>query len=341
MLTFPAPGAVQVGLASVLAVPAVARCAQVTVGLIRQMSLDAYRGAQVLPRSRFLQCPDPTPNTARAWFVGQQVQDYLVHGNAVHLITVRGQDGYPLAASWVPASRVSITRDPETSEVAYWVRGRRVSSADVVHVRRGGDEWEPARGVGVVEQHLTTWARIERQGRYESDMLDVSAVPSVAIETPNPDLSQEEADAASERWLEKFQERKPAFLPAGTKITPLAWSPQDSQMVEARKLSLVDVANMFNLDAFWVGGESAGLTYKSVGPMFLSLVRQTVGPITDDFEQIWGAAWLPYGQELRFATREILADDMTTDVAWIEKAIGVGLLTVEQGQQWLGLGGLS
>ncbi|MFT2612796.1 hypothetical protein, partial [Escherichia coli] len=70
------------------AVPAVARCAQVTVGLIRQMSLDAYRGAQVLPRSRFLQCPDPTPNTARAWFVGQQVQDYLVHGNAVHLITV-------------------------------------------------------------------------------------------------------------------------------------------------------------------------------------------------------------------------------------------------------------
>ena len=329
------PSAATVTPAQSMGIPALARCVGIVSGLIRQMSIDAYRGSMKQPRTRFLNQPDPTPNANRAWWVGQHVEDYLVHGNAVHLVTVRDAAGWPLAATWVPASWVTLTTTPD-GHVDYWVQGRHVPAADVVHVRRRADSMQPARGIGVVEQHIATFDRLDKQARYETAALDQSGVPSVVIIAPNADLSQEQADSASSRWMEKFTERKPAVLPAGTTVTPLAWSPADAQMVEARKLSLQDVANLMNLDGYWTGAPSPGLTYKSVGPLFLNLVRQTTGPITDDLEQVWGNAWLPYGQELRFATREILADDMATDVAWITSAIDAKLMTVEQGQEWLG-----
>ena len=35
----------------------------------------------------------------------------------------------------------------------------------------------------------------------------------------------------------------PVILPSGSEVKPLAWSPSDSQMVEAHQMSLQDVAN--------------------------------------------------------------------------------------------------
>ena len=52
--------------------------------------------------------------------------------------------------------------------------------------------------------------------------------------------------------------REPVFLPNGTAVIPLAWSPTDTQLAEARHMSLLDVANMFNLDGYWLGAPVAG-----------------------------------------------------------------------------------
>ena len=325
---------------SAMAMPSVGRAVTLISGQIRQMPMDDYRGVTPMGRSRMLDQPDPSQ--ARSWFVGQQVGDYLLHGNGLHYITAYDATGYPAAAAWLPASWVSIAWDPgspDYSSPSYWVGGRQLDSSRVVHVKRGADDRWPVRGIGVVEQFLIALTRIGNADRYESASLSGSGVPSVAIITPNARLSPEEAEIAKDSWLEKFAgpERAPAILPAGTQVIPLAWSPTDAQLNETRKLNLQDVANMFNLDGYYLGAEAASLTYRSPGPLFLQLLRNTLEPIISDFEGVWSMDWLPRGHVVRFDRQKLLTDDLSTTVTTLVAAVGAGLFTLQEARVYLGL----
>ncbi len=320
------------------AIPAIGRGLALIEGMGMQMPMDAMRGDVVLPRPRLLAQPDPRPGRDRAWFVGQQLDDYLVHGNALHYVTAYTPSNWPAAVMHLPACEMQLVVDPHGSEYYYW-RGRELDMSRVVHVRRGADPLNPERGWGVLEQYMRTLARIDKQGRYEESVMDSAAVPSAAVETTNAKPSQEEMDAAADRWAEKFAgpQRKPVFLPAGWTVKPLSWSPADSQLVEARQLSLVDAANILNLDSFWVGGSVAsGLTYRSPGPMWLNLLRQTFAPILTSFELVWSQAWLPQDRMLRFEREAILAEDKQTTVSWVGRAVASRLITQSEGRVALG-----
>ena len=327
-----------VSMARAMSVPAVGRGVGLISDLIRSMSMQLVRGTAVLPQPRLL--ANPCPDMGTAWFVGCQVEDYLLHGNALHYITVRGWDGYPLAATWLPAQWTSIGEsDTDPGECDYWVGGVKLDRRNVVHVRRGSDRSFAKRGIGIMEQYFETLARAKDQETYETQQLRSGSVPSVVIETPNPDLSQAEADMAKQAWIEKYSgpNRQPAILPAGSKVTPLSWSPNDAQMVEAKRATLQDIANLLRMDGFWVGAESAGLQYKSAGPMYTNLVRQTISPIALDFEDAWSDAWTPLGQRMRFDRRAITRDDFLTELAAILPAVGT-LLTLDEARDYLGYG---
>lgn len=317
--------------------PGIARGINLIGGQVQQMPMDDYRGVHPLPRPRLLDQPDP--DESRAWFVGVHVEDYLLNGNAVHYVTARDAAGWPMFVSWVPAAWVTLTVAPGSRQARYWVGGVELARENVVHVKRGADRLNPARGVGVVEQHLDALGTVRDQHRYESDVLEGAAVPSVAVIAPDPRVSQDEADDAQERWIEKYGTpgRKPAILPAGTQVIPLAWSPSDSQLVEARQLSLVDQANMLNLDAFHVGAPGSSHTYKSPGPLYLAMLRETIAPILSVFEDVWSAAWLPAGRRVVFDRSTILRDDMQTMVATAASAVAAGLWSVEEARVYLGM----
>jgi len=318
------------------AIPAVGRGLSLIEGMAMQMPIDAVRGDVVLPRPGLLEQPDPGAD--RAWFVGRQVDDYLVHGNAVHLVTARDATGWPVAVAHLPASMVDLVIGEGTA--AYYYCGQELPAADVVHVRRGMDPLQPRRGVGVLEQHMSHLSRISKQTTYEERLLDGAAVPSAVVVLGGVEKpSEEELERASDRWMERFggPQRRPVFLPDGSEVKPLAWSPEDAQMVEARQLSLVDVANIMNLDAFWLGGSVAsGLTYRSPGPMWLNLLRQTAAPILEQLELSWSQAWLPRGQRIRFARDAILSEDKSTAVSWIVRAQAARLVTQSEGRVALG-----
>jgi HK97 family phage portal protein len=189
------------------------------------------------------------------------------------------------------------------------------------------------------EQNLRALDRVASEEEYSRSAF-TAGVPAVAVIAPNPRLSQEEADEAKADWLLKFggPTREPAILPAGTVVTPLAWSPEDAQMVAARQLSLQDVANMFGLDGYWLGAPSASLTYKSPGPLYLQLLRTSIEPMLQDFEQVWSDTLLPRGQSLRFDRWQILRDDFAVTVTTLVAATGAGIMTTEEARQYLGLG---
>ena len=323
------------------ALPGVGRALSLICGLISTMPLNAVRGRDVLdPRPRLLDAPDP--DNSLPWFLYQQVEDWWLHGNAVQLVTARSRNGWPAAVMPLQAERVNITITPASLNrprvVAYWYDGVSLPTQDIIHVKRGVDPFMPERGVGVLEQHVLTLARARDQEEAERNNMASAGVPSVVIFTPGPVPTPEQMQDAKTRWMETHQGpgREPAFLPAGSEVKPLAWSPTDAQMVEARQLTLTDLSNIANLDPYWLGGSQGSLTYQSPGPLFLGLLRQTLEPILSALEAVWTRHWLPRGLLVKADRQAILGDDMGTTIGWLQTADSFGLLTKDEQRAYIG-----
>ena len=323
-------------------VPAVARAVQLYGGMTKQMAMDVYRGDTPLPRPPICRRPDPT--RARSWFVQCAVEDYLMSGNTISLVTGRDSSGWPSSVQWLPANWVYIQWATgiygNENDVDYFYLGQLLNSDDVIHVRRGADRTYPVRGVGVVEQHLDDLDRMAMEGEYERSSLSGGAVPSVAVITNTQTLTQDVADDAAVSWNAKFSgpQRVPVFLPNGTQVIPLGWSPTDAQLTEARKMSLTDCANMFNLDSYFLGAPVAGMTYRTAGPQYQQLLRTSLEPVLSDFEDVWSDAWLPRGQNIRFDRNQLLRDDLATTSTAMVALVGAGILTPEEARQYMASG---
>jgi HK97 family phage portal protein len=318
-------------------VPAVGRAVQLYAGLVKQMPIDAVRGYLPVPTPRLLGRPDP--DRAGPWYVGVNVEDYLLSGNAISHVTQRGADGWPLAVEWLPALWTSISWEPVAEQALhYWYYGQEIPLEDVIHVRRGADRMFPVRGVGVVEEYLSTLDRVAMEEEYERGALAGAGVPSVAVITPNSTVPQDVADDAKAAWLAKFSgpQREPVILPNGTQVIPLAWSPTDTQLTEARHMSLIDVANMFNLDGYWLGAPVAGMTYRSAGPQYQQILRTSLEPVLAEFEDVWSFAWLPRGTSIRFRRSKLLQDDIATATPPAVAAYQAGIITREEARADMG-----
>jgi len=306
--------------------------------MTKQMPIDAYRGGTPIPRPRLLSRPDPL--NARSWFVQVSIEDYLLNGNAISYVTARGADGWPLAVQWLATQWVYLMwTPPDPTSLVYTYLGSVLRTEDVIHVKRGADRFYPVRGVGVVEEYLDTLDRAAMEEEYERSVLQGAAVPSVAVITPQATLTQDVADEAKANWLAKFggPTREPAILPNGTQVVPLAWSPTDAQLNEARKSTLVDIANMFNLDGYWLGSPVAGMTYKTAGPQYQQILRTSIEPVIADFEDVWSDAWLPRGTTIRFDRNQLLRDDLATTAQALAVLVAANIITPQQAAAYIAL----
>ena len=203
-------------------------------------------------------------------------------------------------------------------------------------MRRGADRLYPIRGVGVVEEHLATLDRAAAEEEYERSTLSGAAVPSVAVIAPGQ-VNQEVADEAKQAWQAKFAGaiREPVILPNGTQVVPLAWSPTDAQLIEARKLTLVDIANIFNIDGYWLGAPVAGMTYKTSSPQYQQILRTSLEPVLVDFEDVWSDAWMPRGQKIHFERNQLLREDLPTSAIALCQLKGSGIIAADEARDYL------
>jgi HK97 family phage portal protein len=246
--------------------------------------------------------------------------------------------------AWIPARWVFILWYPGDPQPGYWYYGTELPFDDVIHVKRSADRnYGGARGVGIVEEMMGTLDRVAAEEVYEATTLAGAAVPSVAIVTPNATLTQDVADDAKSAWLDKYAgpNRLPAILPAGTQVIPLAWSPSDTQLTEARHMSLTDIANAFNLDSYWLGAPVAGMTYRTAGPQYQQILRTSLEPVLADIEDVWSDAWLPRGQQIRFDRNQLLRDDLATTTTAMVALVTAGILSPEEAREYLASGSVT
>lgn len=319
--------------------PAVGRAMALYGGLISQCDLDQYNGpTPITPRPSILQTPDPLLRSL-ALFTRVHVEDYLNHGNALHLITSRKPNGEAARTTWFPANEWSVDASHGRGYPDYYLNGEKIARReDVVHVQWGYAPGEPWRGWGLVERYMNSLDRVAMQEASERNALKGGGVPSVAVIAPQDKLTQDEADEAASAWERRFNgpARRPGIFPKGTIITPLGWSAEDQQATLARQMSLTDVANMLNLDAYWLGAPASSHTYRSPGPMFLTMQRISLEPVMRDLEQVWSGAWFPSANGTKFDRNQLTRDDFATSLATLGKAVKDRLLTKEEARLYMG-----
>lgn len=314
-----------------LAVPAVHRAATLISDLIGALPWQAFRDragkTEKLDGVSLLDQPAP-PDT-RVNSISSWVLDLLLEGNAFGIIAERDSQGVPTAITPVPARFVGVQFNGD--QVRYYVGARDYGVNDVFHVKG----WCPPgwlRGFGVLEHHfdfrhghhgaISLAQELQRQAKNVSQ----AGVPTGIINVTNPDATTEQLQGVKAGWLDSQRDRTVAVLNATTTFQPLSWNPTETQLLDARKFSLLEIANIFGIPPKFVGAESGGsMQYSTSETESIDLLKFSLGGHLARFEQAFSAL-LPRGTCVKANLDALLRSDTTARYTAHSVGIGAGFL---------------
>lgn len=305
-----------------MGIPGAWRAAVLLSDLLGQVPWDAYRRVatpgddppvEILIEPRPLLLEQPCPPDTRMTTFSSMMLDLIWHGNALCVIAARNAAGVPTAVIPVPANSVSVRRvTPFASSplpvgaLEYKIGTLTLGSEDVIHVK-GPCEPGAVRGLGVLETQLNTLTLAREQQR-QAGGLATNGVPTGVLKVDNPDLQEDEAIKLKASWVRSQSTRGVAVLNANTEFIPLAWNPEQMQMIEARKFSLSELELVFGLPPGFLGGESASNTYSNIDQGGINLLKFGLGGHLARFEQTLSLLY-PRGTVVRADTDVILRGD--------------------------------
>jgi hypothetical protein len=160
----------------------------------------------------------------------------------------------------------------------------------------------------------------------------VAGVPTVQIKSYDPDFDGGQAGELKSKAIETQRVRSPMVTNALVDVLPLSWNPTESQLIEARRLSLVDVANMFGMDAEWVNAGQVSGTYQNIEQKGIDFLRHSAGGWLARFEQALSLI-RPRGRWVEANGNAELQGDTMTRYQVYEIAIRNGILTRDECRQ--------
>lgn len=258
--------------------------------------------------------PDTQMTTFSSWAL-----DLIWHGNAIAVVADRDANGYPTACYPVPADWVGVRRkvgpDYALSQlpagpIEYSVGGKTYSRHEIIHIK-GPCAPGALRGFGVLEAHMNgTLATVQEQERQVSN-LAINGVPTGVLKTTNPDATPAAMRATKAAFVQQQRDRTIAMLNATTEFEPIAWNPEQMQMVEARKFSDIQIANIFGIPTSFVGADQASKVYSNVEQEGISLLRYSLRGHLARFEQTLSLCF-PRGTRVEADLTEVLRADTLT-----------------------------
>lgn len=321
-----------------MGIPGAWRAANLIADLIGSFPWALYRErggvASKMPTPLFLEQPAP-PETRMDTFSSLAL-DLVWHGNCGGPIASRDAAGYPTSFLPIPANDIHVRRVTRgtwsslpVGELEYSIGGVTMPHFDVLHIK-GPHEPGAVRGVGVLEAHLST-INLAHEQRRQALGLARHGVPTGALKSETPDLTQAEADLLKERWLTAQRTRTVAVLNATTDFKPISWNPEEMQLVEARKLTLQELALIFGLPARYLLAPSGdAMTYSNIQAERLDLLQTSslVGHLAR-FEAAL-TALRPRGEFVKANYDSWLRGDTKTRYEAHAIAIDKGFLSVDE-----------
>lgn len=316
-------------LVSAFAVPGYWKGRLTITQAIGGMPLGAWKGLeQITPTPGVL--VEPEVGVDRCTTIAAWVGDLVDHGNAVGFYQGRNTRGNVTGVMPVPCTDVTVGYSEEGRlTYVHHVNGTPFRAYDwtaTFHAKGVLPYPGALRGMGVLEAGLSTLARVQDESSYAAKAFR-NGTPSGLLRVKDPDLQAGTPDdepgfttaaGIKKQWKASVATGDVAVLSDLVDFEPLAWTPTDAQMVEARTLSLVDVANLLNLDPFWCGASQVSAPYQNVQDAAVQLSRFTLSPWVNPLESQFSRL-LPYGTEARFNRDTVLRDTTSVRIAnWVQ-----------------------
>lgn len=324
-----------------LGIPGVDRAVMLIADLLGGLPWDAYteqdqgdQGYDEKVRPRPILLEQPNPEEARINTISNWAADLILNGNAIGVITDRDRDGTPTAVFPVPACWVGVRRvngetyaPLPTGAIEYWIAGLSFAADEVIHIK-GPCEPGRIRGIGVLEKHFNGFggldlaAELARQARGISQ----NGVPTAVLKSTNPDATEDDLAAAKQSWMKNMRDRTVAVLNATTEFQALAWNPEEMELVEARKLSLLETANIFGLPPRFLGASSGdSMNYSNSETETIDLLKFSLGGHLARFEQTLSLHF-PRGMQVKANLDALLRSDTLARYTAHETGIRAGFL---------------
>lgn len=310
-----------------LSVPGAWRASVMLSDLFAQMPFHSYRrgpagGDVATPRNAaILEEPAGTHEDPLTVFASWAM-DYLWDGNAVGVYTARGANGLPVAILPVPVCDVGVrmqvvpgSRNGLLSEYTgrreYWIGGVTFDQSEIFHVK-GPCAPGALRGLGVLETQIATLT-LARDLQAQADAIGLHGVPTGLLKSTNPEAEPSDLTRAKAAWIQSQRTRTIAALGPNIDFEPLAWNPEETQLVEARKLSLTEQELIFGLPPGWLGGATNNRTYSNVEQDAVNLIKfSMLAGMIAKFESKFTRQVLPRGQTARANRDAVLRSDTMT-----------------------------
>lgn len=283
---------------------------------------DAMPVEKITPRPLLLEQPAP-PDNAMTTFSSLAL-DLIWHGNAVGIWADRDRDRIPTAVLPIPAEQMGARRVGREAisalpvgAIEYQTAGFSFGVDEIMHIK-GPCPPSEVRGFGVLEAHLTGRSGVSastldlaRELQRQAQSVSEHGVPTGVLQSKNPEASAESLQEAKAEWLRSQASRTIAALNASVEFEPIAWNPTELQLIEARKMSLLEQALVFGVQPSFLGVETSNRTYRNDNAEDVKFARWGLRGHIGRFEATLSAA-MPRGVCVRANLDAVTMADMLT-----------------------------
>lgn len=313
---------------------------KVASGVASMWPLDVTLGDGITPVDRPTICSRPNATMSLEVFVTMAAASAVARGNFLGIKADLDPNTY-LPRQVIPAP-VDICNAFYDASGFLWytIGGKLYHPDDVVHVpglTLPGSPW----GIGVVENFRRGLGAALEQQHLVADTYHRGSVPAGILTVPKPRLLPNEAQDVQGQWIDNHGagQRAPAVIPQGWKFEAVQFTPEDLQFIEARGMTVAEMAFMFmfdpsDLSASVHGGSS--ITYQNLEQREQARIVDTYGPWARRFEQAW-TDMLPGDQQAHSVPRNRLRSDSKTQAEVDEIDIGSGVKDVDECREDRGL----
>lgn len=309
---------------------AVYRAVQLLTLGASQLSLDVWRGSDLIERPSLVRRPDIKLRDLSA-FTKRTVASLALTGNAYWRVARNARN---------EASNLEVLNPHECEpqkDGRLSIAGVRVplESHEFQHL---GMLWIPGemKALGPIQAARMELTGAHNATQYGAAFLKSGDVPSGVLKTDQV-LSPTQAAQYKTQWHAR-QAHEVAVLGQGLDYKPVLLSPKDAQFLETRQFDTTAIARLFGIPAhlFLASVEGSSLTYSNMAQADLAFMRWTVAEYTREIETAMTAV-LPSTQTARFNLDAVLRPDAPTRSTVHRTNLEAGWMSVNEVREIEGL----
>jgi HK97 family phage portal protein len=320
---------------SAMRVAAAYACARLIAGAIASLPLPVYKRTEA-GRERadhplywlLNERPEPRFSAAAMWEYALQSLMFRGDGLVEILRPAFRSSGI---VGFRPHSPAKVTIEVDGDELRYIVtepdRRRTINAADMLHFPGFG--FDGKRGLSVIRHAAqqaigNALAMDEYSGRFFSN----GANPSIVLKHAGK-MDAAQVDDLRTKWSSLYagaaNSGKPMILTGGLDFEQVSISAEDSQLLDARKFQVADIARAFGVPPFMIGDTEKTSSWGSgIEHMSIGFVKYTLQPYLTKIEQELNAKLFPRLERyfVEFNVEGLLRGDSKSRSEFYQAALG-------------------